>query len=711
MRGGRRLLWWVLLWWWPQALAAPTEPDAAAWDALAEQARAWIDLEAYARADALTRRGAAAHPEDPTWHLLRLALLDAAGMSPWIQAEYPEGVAGVRGQARAIHEVRAGLVLAAPDDLPAEQARLALSRGQGQEAAAAIERVPKGAERAALRTMGMLAEGQLREALERLQAWPEDVAVPVELLVAAWIAAGNGRDENALRRHVLSVVDGWMEAEDAPGSWLRANRWARAVRDDERAAASAAKLASASRRGVEALTAAFQTLPRGFDLWEAAPVGRRTPDELASFAKALARGKDEAVGWLRPSETMEVRRRVATQQKGADPVRGARAACAYRGEVGAAMRRGDRRGAREAAEDLVLRCVGGLEFVPDEDPVGLDVGRRLDEVADAWARAGRAFATLGQGRDAALALAVAARLTPSIQAVRDAREAAASAGGDATAVLASDEALVKAVQEAAWLHPAEAVRRSRAQRAVARTVALLVPSAAHLAEAATPRKACLPTNLTRCLVEQSAAQHAAALEGVPVPDTVAGRVGDPGAVVAAAGWLDALRQGRFSREAELVRAVRALDGDPDLRDVLAGRTGARIGRPAPSWSMAGRRSEDLQGRVVVLWFWATWVRPSVAVIPVLDALAARWQREGIDVRVFAIGVDESQGAYQGAIAGLDWASLEVTRAPMMRRLFEVDAMPGLVVIDPQGVLREHRVGYREWNAASVDQAVRAWSSR
>src|SRR5690606_13023431 len=107
------------------------------------------------------------HPQDPMWHVLRLEALDAAGMEPWIQAEYPERVAGAHGVGRAIWEARSGRVLGAPDDLPAEQARLALQRGDDAAFQAALAMVPKGLERASLRTMGLALRGDLVEVSAR----------------------------------------------------------------------------------------------------------------------------------------------------------------------------------------------------------------------------------------------------------------------------------------------------------------------------------------------------------------------------------------------------------------------------------------------------------------------------------------------------------------------------------------------------------------
>ena len=709
----------LLVWGARVPVAAAGEADAALL-----QVHMWLDLGELGRAVALSRRGAKQLDDELGWHQARLASLSAARMQPWITAEYAEHPRSDAARlAYAIWQVDQGLTLGLPAWAQGEQAdlaraRWALARG---DRALAQQVAWSGTTAAHLALRVQVAADADDDALlvEAVSAWPEEDDTP---LVGLAPALQHPKPSRALKA-ALEVQRGRIQQRLAEGqeplSILQVSELGLALSDKEMVLAAFGRLRAIQTgpQGLQAEFDGFMKGPAAWTVWQVPPRPRWGGTLLDVSGSALARRVDPTLPWGRPDERarMAVSTAEALQKRGrvleADRLLAdALGACAASLQADLLVATGRKREGRDRAESDLLHCVGGTDVVPTSDVAGFDVEAAFEHAASAWFTFGRVAEMGGWSEDAALALGIAARLGPTEERVARARIRAKAAGlpTDATGVPSVQE-LAERLDQAVWLRPASAMLASRARFARERTLALLAPTPEHLTARMLPESSCMPTIRARCMLERAVAVVAHERARRPPPERLED-IPDAGARRAAPLWLDAVEQGWFQRTAALGQIARKLSGSTvDLQAILEGQTGMSLGRPAPTWRSGGLTSADMRGRVVVLSFWASWCRPCFAELPLVDALAAQWEAEGVPVRVFAVSVDAEDLRYRKALAKLTWSSMSVFRDDGLRKPFAVDVLPTIVVIGPDGVLRSHHVGYEGGNLSWLDEAVRTWA--
>lgn len=107
-----------------------------------------------------------------------------------------------------------------------------------------------------------------------------------------------------------------------------------------------------------------------------------------------------------------------------------------------------------------------------------------------------------------------------------------------------------------------------------------------------------------------------------------------------------------------------------------------------SWRLA-----DQRGKVVVLDFWASWCKPCIEAIPTLRDVYRR-HREHPDFVMMGVSVDSERAALTRSIErhDVEWAQLYEDGEGWkmsVARLYRVRAIPHVVVIDRQGVVRAY----------------------
>jgi peroxiredoxin len=116
------------------------------------------------------------------------------------------------------------------------------------------------------------------------------------------------------------------------------------------------------------------------------------------------------------------------------------------------------------------------------------------------------------------------------------------------------------------------------------------------------------------------------------------------------------------------------------------------------------RMRDLRGKVVVLNLWATWCPPCVEEMPTLETLHRHM--ESRDVVVLAVSQDEDP-AIVGPWIGERGFTFPVLLDPLAEvgHALRVTGYPETFVVDRQGAILYHHVGYRDWAEPVILEAL------
>jgi len=120
-----------------------------------------------------------------------------------------------------------------------------------------------------------------------------------------------------------------------------------------------------------------------------------------------------------------------------------------------------------------------------------------------------------------------------------------------------------------------------------------------------------------------------------------------------------------------------------------------IGKQAPDFtltSVAGKevKLSDLQGKVVLLDFWATWCTPCRSEMPIIELLHRQFKDKGLVV----LGIDDEDTATQKEFlekSDFSFVSLIEARKQVSNQ-FHVSGLPTTVLIDQQGTIKAFDLG-------------------
>jgi len=137
-------------------------------------------------------------------------------------------------------------------------------------------------------------------------------------------------------------------------------------------------------------------------------------------------------------------------------------------------------------------------------------------------------------------------------------------------------------------------------------------------------------------------------------------------------------------------------------------TGSVVGKSAPSFSLTGAdgrpvRLSDLEGKVVVVDFWATWCPPCEKEIPDFVALQTKYADKGLVV--VGLTIDETWDPVHPFMERykMNYPVARVDDSSIVKAYDVSQGIPTTFVIDRSGVIRLRHLGYAP--SATFEKAI------
>jgi thiol-disulfide isomerase/thioredoxin len=140
-----------------------------------------------------------------------------------------------------------------------------------------------------------------------------------------------------------------------------------------------------------------------------------------------------------------------------------------------------------------------------------------------------------------------------------------------------------------------------------------------------------------------------------------------------------------------------------------------VGVPMPSVvvrELEGRRKIDLgtlHGKVVLVDIWASWCAPCMEEMPLLDEMAVRLRKNGVEI--IAVSVDEDQQSAQTFLSSRAKWSLTVAHDPKgkLPEVLQPSKMPTSYVVDAEGIIRYVNEGFERGDLKTIEAKLIALS--
>ena len=148
-----------------------------------------------------------------------------------------------------------------------------------------------------------------------------------------------------------------------------------------------------------------------------------------------------------------------------------------------------------------------------------------------------------------------------------------------------------------------------------------------------------------------------------------------------------------------------------LAPAFAEDAAPRQGEAAPTQLGKDRDGESVdlaayQGKVVIITFWASWCGPCRRELPELDTLQKKVGNQWL--QIIAVNVEDSNEDYRAMMKQMADFSLRQVRDRhgSLARRWGVNAYPNLWMIDTQGKIASHHVGYGDDSSSDIVDEIR-----
>jgi peroxiredoxin len=125
-----------------------------------------------------------------------------------------------------------------------------------------------------------------------------------------------------------------------------------------------------------------------------------------------------------------------------------------------------------------------------------------------------------------------------------------------------------------------------------------------------------------------------------------------------------------------------------------------------SFSGENLRLSEYRGEIVMLSFWATWCGDCRAQLEELATMYARYQDAGVQLLAVNLDQNGNQASRMASSLSVKYPVLH-DAAGEVGKLYAVDKMPVMVLIDRSGIVRNVFEGYRRGNEQQYLERVQA----
>jgi thiol-disulfide isomerase/thioredoxin len=122
---------------------------------------------------------------------------------------------------------------------------------------------------------------------------------------------------------------------------------------------------------------------------------------------------------------------------------------------------------------------------------------------------------------------------------------------------------------------------------------------------------------------------------------------------------------------------------------------ARMAPPFEVTTMEGQKlsMDELQGKVVLIDFWATWCQPCREALPHIRKIADKFHDEPFVVLSVNVDTDEKKWKSFVAENRMTWPQyFDTGFTGPVARMFDVNAIPHTFTIDADGIVQDEKVG-------------------
>jgi cytochrome c biogenesis protein CcmG, thiol:disulfide interchange protein DsbE len=139
-------------------------------------------------------------------------------------------------------------------------------------------------------------------------------------------------------------------------------------------------------------------------------------------------------------------------------------------------------------------------------------------------------------------------------------------------------------------------------------------------------------------------------------------------------------------------------------------TSSQVGAPLPPIKVEtlGGKQLDIasyRGRVLLLDVWASWCVPCKQELPMLDAMAKRLKRQGVEI--VAVSVDQQRANVDKFMHSHGRWELTVAHDPagVIAERLQPDKMPTSYIVDRAGIVRYVNAGFVPEDAPAIEQRL------